>query len=314
MHDLLTPGEDLVLLDGGLATELERRGHDLSDDLWSARLLLDRPEEIVATHRSYFAAGARVATTSSYQASFEGFARRGCSHDEAAALMRRSVRLARDAADAAQADDGVRRWVAASVGPYGAVLADGSEYSGDYGLTDAALRDFHGPRTEVLATSGADLLAIETIPSEQEATVLLQVLDELPDGTAAWLSVTCADAATSRRGDDIDRVFGLARGHDRVLAVGVNCTAPEHVEELVLRAVAASGKPAVAYPNSGESWDAATRSWGGDGAGVDPAAAARWVAAGARYVGGCCRVGATDIARLAAALHDRGPVSGRPPG
>jgi homocysteine S-methyltransferase len=314
MHDLLTPGEDLVLLDGGLATELERRGHDLSDDLWSARLLLDRPEEIVATHRSYFAAGARVATTSSYQASFEGFARRGCSHDEAAALMRRSVRLARDAADAAQADDGVRRWVAASVGPDGAVLADGSEYSGDYGLTDAALRDFHGPRTEVLATSGADLLAIETIPSEQEVTVLLQVLDELPDGTAAWLSVTCADAATSRRGDDIDRVFGLARGHDRVLAVGVNCTAPEHVEELVLRAVAASGKPAVAYPNSGESWDAATRSWGGDGAGVDPAAAARWVAAGARYVGGCCRVGATDIARLAAALHDRGPVSGRPPG
>jgi homocysteine S-methyltransferase len=314
MHDLLTPGEDLVLLDGGLATELERRGHDLSDDLWSARLLLDRPEEIVATHRSYFAAGARVATTSSYQASFEGFARRGCSHDEAAALMRRSVRLARDAADATQADDGVRRWVAASVGPYGAVLADGSEYSGDYGLTDAALRDFHGPRTEVLATSGADLLAIETIPSEQEVTVLLQVLDELPDGTAAWLSVTCADAATSRRGDDIDRVFGLARGHDRVLAVGVNCTAPEHVEELVLRAVAASGKPAVAYPNSGESWDAATRSWGGDGAGVDPAAAARWVAAGARYVGGCCRVGATDIARLAAALHDRGPVSGRPPG
>jgi homocysteine S-methyltransferase len=314
MHDLLTPGDDLVLLDGGLATELERRGHDLSDDLWSARLLLDRPEEIVATHRSYFAAGARVATTSSYQASFEGFARRGCSHDEAAALMRRSVRLARDAADATQADDGVRRWVAASVGPYGAVLADGSEYSGDYGLTDAALRDFHGPRTEVLATSGADLLAIETIPSEQEVTVLLQVLDELPDGTAAWLSVTCADAATSRRGDDIDRVFGLARGHDRVLAVGVNCTAPEHVEELVLRAVAASGKPAVAYPNSGESWDAATRSWGGDGAGVDPAAAARWVAAGARYVGGCCRVGATDIARLAAALHDRGPVSGRPPG
>jgi homocysteine S-methyltransferase len=314
MHDLLTPGEDLVLLDGGLATELERRGHDLSDDLWSARLLLDRPEEIVATHRSYFAAGARVATTSSYQASFEGFARRGCSHDEAAALMRRSVRLARDAADAAQADDGVRRWVAASVGPYGAVLADGSEYSGEYGLTDAALRDFHGPRTEVLATSGADLLAIETIPSEQEVTVLLQVLDELPDGTAAWLSVTCADAATSRRGDDIDRVFGLARGHDRVLAVGVNCTAPEHVEELVLRAVAASGTPAVAYPNRGESWDAATRSWGGDGAGVDPAAAARWVAAGARYVGGCCRVGATDIARLAAALHDRGPVSGRPPG
>jgi homocysteine S-methyltransferase len=250
-----------------------------------------------------------VATTSSYQASFEGFARRGCSHDEAAALMRRSVGLAREAADAAQADDGVRRWVAASVGPYGAVLADGSEYSGDYGRSDAALRDFHGPRAEVLATSGADLLAIETIPSEQEASVLLRVLDELPEGTAAWLSVTCADAATTRRGEDVERVFGLARGHERVVAVGVNCTAPEHVEELVLRAVAASGKPAVAYPNSGESWDAASRTWGGDGAGVDPAAAARWVSAGARYVGGCCRVGATDIARVAATMQVRGQVS-----
>jgi len=235
MQDLLTAGDDVMLLDGGLATELERRGHDLSDDLWSARLLLDRPDEIVATHRSYFAAGARVATTSSYQASFEGFARRGCSHDEAAALMRRSVGLAREAADAAQADDGVRRWVAASVGPYGAVLADGSEYSGDYGRSDADLRDFHGPRAEVLATSGADLLAIETIPSEQEASVLLRVLDELPEGTAAWLSITCADAATTRRGEDVERVFGLARGHERVVAVGVNCTAPEHVEELVLR-------------------------------------------------------------------------------
>jgi homocysteine S-methyltransferase len=124
-----------------------------------------------------------------------------------------------------------------------------------------------------------------------------------------------AGAATSRRGDDIDRVFGLARGHDRVVAVGVNCTAPEHVEELVRRAVAASGKPAVAYPNSGESWDGATRSWGGDGAGVDPAAAARWVTAGARYVGGCCRVGATDIARLAGTLQGSSPqVSGGPLG
>ena len=178
-----------------------------------------------------------------------------------------------EAADAAQADDGVRRWVAASVGPYGAVLADGSEYSGDYGRSDAALRDFHGPRPEVLATSGADLLAIETIPSEQEAAVLLQVLDELPEGTAAGCRSPARTPPRPGGATTSTRVFGLARGHDRVVAVGVNCTAPEHVEELVLRAVAASGKPAVAYPNSGESWDAASRTWGGDGAGVDPAAA-----------------------------------------
>jgi homocysteine S-methyltransferase len=302
----VTISDDVIVLDGGLATELERRGHDLSDDLWSARLLIDRPDEIVATHLSYFRAGAQVATTASYQASFEGFASRGCSHDEAADLMRRSVLLAREAAQGAaeEAGDGVRRWVAASVGPYGAVLADGSEYHGDYGVTDASLRDFHRPRMEVLAQAGADLLAIETVPSELEVTVLLQLLDEMPESTQAWLSLTCADGATTRRGEDLDRVFGLARGHDRVVAVGVNCTAPEHVEEIVTRAVAASGRPAIAYPNSGESWDGTARRWGGDGAGVDPAAAERWMAAGARWIGGCCRVGATDIARLAAALSD----------
>ena len=293
------PGDGVVLLDGGLATELERRGHDLSDDLWSARLLLEDPDAVRDTHLAFFRAGAQVATTASYQASFEGFARHGLSRDESVALMRRSVALAREAAQVA-GRPGLR--VAASVGPYGAVLADGSEYRGDYGVSDAVLRAFHLPRAEVLAGAGADLLAIETVPSEQEVTVLLDVLSQLPPSTRAWLSLTCADGATTRAGEDVDRVFALARGNDQVVAVGVNCTAPEHVAELVSRATAASGKPAVAYPNSGESWDAAAHAWGGDGAGVDPDTARGWVAAGARYVGGCCRVGAPGIARLADAL------------
>lgn len=293
----------VTVLDGGLATELERRGHDLSDDLWSARLLRDDPQALVDTHLAFFRAGAQVATTASYQASFEGFAARGLSRAESAALMRASVTLARRAADLADAElgDGVRRQVAASVGPYGAVLADGSEYSGDYGLTDQALRDFHGPRLEVLAAAGADLLAVETIPSAQEAAVLLGLLDELE--VPAWLSVTCEDASHTRRGDDVRDLFAMARGHDRLVAVGVNCTAPEHVETLAATAAGASGKPVVAYPNSGESWDGARRRWGGDGVGVDPVAARRWVAAGARWVGGCCRVSSDDIARLAAELR-----------
>lgn len=293
----------VTVLDGGLATELERRGHDLFDDLWSARLLRDDPQALVDTHLAFFRAGAQVATTASYQASFEGFAARGLSRAESAALMRASVTLARRAADLADAElgDGVRRQVAASVGPYGAVLADGSEYSGDYGLTDQALRDFHGPRLEVLAAAGADLLAVETIPSAQEAAVLLGLLDELE--VPAWLSVTCEDASHTRRGDDVRDLFAMARGHDRLVAVGVNCTAPEHVETLAATAAGASGKPVVAYPNSGESWDGARRRWGGDGVGVDPVAARRWVAAGARWVGGCCRVSSDDIARLAAELR-----------
>lgn len=293
----------VTVLDGGLATELERRGHDLSDDLWSARLLRDDPQALVETHLAFFRAGAQVATTASYQASFEGFAAQGLSRAESAALMRASVTLARRAADLADAElgDGVRRKVAASVGPYGAVLADGSEYSGDYGLTDRALRDFHGPRLEVLASAGADLLAVETIPSAQEAAVLMGLLDELE--LPAWLSVTCEDASHTRRGDDVRDLFAMARGHDRLVAVGVNCTAPEHVETLVATAAGASGKPVVAYPNSGESWDGARRRWGGDGVGVDPVAARRWVAAGAHWVGGCCRVSSDDIARLAADLR-----------
>lgn len=288
----------VTILDGGLATELERRGHDLSDELWSARLLLEDPDEVRRVHEAFFRAGAQVATTASYQASFNGFQRRGLSRSEAADLMRSSVAVARAAADAV----GGERLVAASVGPYGAVLADGSEYSGDYGVSDGFLRDFHGSRLETLASAGPDLLAIETIPCEQEVAVLLSLLAELDGLPPAWVSVTCRSSSQTRRGEDVRRVFGLASGHPGVVAVGVNCTAPEHVESLVGAAVAASGKAAVAYPNSGETWDAATNTWGGDGAGVSVQAARQWVAAGAQWVGGCCRVISDDIAVLASGL------------
>jgi homocysteine S-methyltransferase len=308
----LAAPRDVTVLDGGLASELERRGHDLSDPLWSARLLLDAPAEVVAVHRAYFRAGAQVATTASYQASFAGFARRG--HDRAAAgeLLRRSVRLAQQARDEELASGAARPLlVAASVGPYGAVLADGSEYSGDYGLSDRALRDFHRPRMEVLAEAGPDLLALETVPSQQEAEALLSVLAEMPAGIRAWLSYTCADAERTRRGDPVEQAFAVAAASARVVAVGVNCTAPEHVADLVA-AAAATGTPALAYPNSGERWDSRRRGWveartgsdedGGWGAGCWPRWARAWVSAGARLIGGCCRVGPQDIAVIAAAL------------
>lgn len=292
------------ILDGGLATELERRGHDLSDDLWSARLLRDDPGAIRAAHERFFLAGAQVATTASYQASVQGFAAAGVDRADAERLIRSSVLLAREAAAEVSggAADGVRRWVAASVGPYGAVRADGSEYSGDYGVTDAFLRDFHGPRLEVLAAAEPDLLAIETIPSEQEVAVLLSLLAELEGLPPAWVSATCRSSTLTRRGEQVTRVFGLASGHPGVVAVGVNCTAPEHVEPLVRAAVVASGKPAVAYPNSGETWDEATGAWRGDGPGVSVQAARRWAAAGAEWIGGCCRVTSADIATLADGL------------
>ena len=299
------PTDRVTILDGGLATELERRGNDLSDPLWSARLLVEAPDKIVEAHQAYLRAGARVATTASYQASFEGFARRGIDRPAATRLLWSSVELAAEARrrtgrELVAAGRPVPTMsVAASVGPYGAALADGSEYSGDYGLSVAELRAWHAPRLAVLADAGADLLAIETIPSLDEGRALVELL-AATDGPPAWLSFTCADGATTRHGEPAELAFGLADATDRIIAVGLNCTAPEHVVELVARARSVTAKPIVVYPNSGEVWDARARRWVGTaGPHVDVASAGAWVAAGASLIGGCCRVGPDRIADLA---------------
>ncbi|HZC71119.1 MAG TPA: homocysteine S-methyltransferase [Jatrophihabitans sp.] len=275
-----------VVLDGGLATELERRGHDLSSELWSARQLRDHPAAVVAAHRTFVAAGAEVVTSGSYQASFDELG------DEAAQLLRRSVVLAREAEP---------RWVAASVGPYGAVLADGSEYRGDYGLSVAQLREWHRRRLHVLADAGADVLAVETIPCLAEVEALCAELDAL--GAPAWLSISCAGTAT-RAGEPATDAFAIARDCAAVFATGVNCTAPGDVAELVRSAAEVSGKPVVAYPNSGEGWDAERRAWSGS-RGFPAADVTSWLDAGARLVGGCCRVSPEDIAAIAVLLRHR---------
>ncbi|HEY3714890.1 MAG TPA: homocysteine S-methyltransferase [Jatrophihabitantaceae bacterium] len=269
--------DDVVVLDGGLATQLERRGNDLSSALWSARLTAEDPGEIVAAHRAFAEAGAQVAITASYQAP-----------PDAPALLRRSVELAREAVG-----DG---WVAASVGPYGAVRADGSEYRGDYGLNVAELRTFHRPRLEVLANAGADVLAIETIPCLAEVEAVLAELDALD--VPAWLSITASGTRT-RAGEPAADAFAMARDCAAVFAVGANCVAPRDAGPLVELAVRTSGKPAVVYPNSGEGWDADARAWTGSSA-FEADAVTGWIEAGARLVGGCCRVSPADIARLAA--------------
>jgi homocysteine S-methyltransferase len=277
----------VVVLDGGLATELERRGYDLSSRLWSARLLVDDPDAIQAVHRDFFAAGAEVATSASYQASIEGLAERGL---DAPAMLRRSVTLA----CRARAEHG-SGWVAASVGPYGAVLADGSEYRGDYGSSVPELRRFHRPRLEILADAGADVLAVETLPCLPEVEAVLAELDAL--GVPAWLSLTTRGGRT-RAGEPAADGFAMAADCDSVFAVGVNCLDPAEVTDAVRLAAKCSGLPAVAYPNSGERWDAAARAWTGGGSFMAPAAV-EWVSAGARLVGGCCRVAPADIAAVA---------------
>ncbi|MEU1889771.1 homocysteine S-methyltransferase [Streptomyces pristinaespiralis] len=287
--------EGLVVLDGGLSNQLQAQGCDLTGGLWSARLLADDPEQIRAAHTAYVRAGAQVLITSSYQATFEGFARRGTGRAQAAGLLGRSVGLARSAADAA----GHEVWVAASVGPYGAMLADGSEYRGRYGLGVRELERFHRPRIEALAAAGPDVLALETVPDTDEAQALLEAAEGC--GVPLWLSYTVAEGRT-RAGQPLAEAFALAAGRDEVIAVGVNCCDPREATAAVSLATEITGKPAVVYPNSGERWDAASSSWQG-GSGYDPVRVCEWRAAGARLAGGCCRVGPREIARLARLLH-----------
>ncbi|WP_083889171.1 homocysteine S-methyltransferase [Nocardia pneumoniae] len=285
-----------MISDGGLATELEARGHDLSDALWSARLLVDDPAAIEAVHAAYFQAGADIATTASYQASFEGFAARGLSRAESIRLLRRGVQLARAARDACA--DGRPRWVAASIGPYGAARADGSEYRGRYGRSVAELRAWHRPRMEVLAEAGADLLALETVPDIDEAEALVDLVTDI--GVPAWLSYTIAGTRT-RAGQPLADAFAVAAASDSIIAIGVNCCPPADVTAATELA-AGTRKPVIAYPNSGEGWDAVRHTWTGP-VRYAPAQARAWVARGARVIGGCCRVGPADIARLATELR-----------
>ena len=290
---VFAPPHDTVLItDGGLATELEARGHDLSDDLWSARLLVDAPQEITAVHAAFFRAGASIATTASYQASFDGFAERGIGRDDAVRLLRRSVELAKAARD----DAGGQRWVAASIGPYGAALANGAEYVGRYGLSVAQLADWHRPRMEILADSGADVLALETVPDVDEAEALVGLVHDL--GVAAWLSYTIT-GTTTRAGQPLAEAFAVAVDVPEIVAVGVNCCAPVDVAHAVRIARETTGKPVIVYPNSGERWDGDRRTWVG-ASGWSADLAPRWVAEGARIVGGCCRVRPSDIADIAA--------------
>ena len=297
----------VVILDGALATELERRGAVLNDALWSARLLIEDPDLIYQVHYDYLVAGADVITTASYQATFAGFGRRGMSEAEAAGLMRRSVELARAARDDFWAEPAKRAGrerplVAASVGPYGAYLADGSEYRGDYGLSVTELMDFHRQRLAVLASSGADLLACETIPCRSEGEALVALLPEFPD-MPAWLSFSCRSEEEVSDGELFAECAALANDSEQVVAVGVNCTAPRYIESLLRIAKGVTAKPLLCYPNSGEAWDPLHNCWVGSTGVTDfTEPARRWRAAGASLIGGCCRTTPEDIRAMREAL------------
>ena len=304
MHDpidIFLAQRRLMILDGALATELECRGADLKDPLWSAKCLIERPDLIREVHLDYFRAGADVATTATYQASFEGFARRGIERPEATRLMLAAVSLALAARDefwsvASNRAGRLRPLVAASIGPYGAMLADGSEYSGRYAPDDAALADFHRQRLAVLTDAGADLLACETIPCLREARVLAQLLQEFPRA-CAWISFSCKDGMHNCAGEDMGACVAELDDYPQIVAVGVNCTAPQYITPLLQRMRGRTGKPLVIYPNSGEIFDASSKQWSGGAMQLEPQAA-DWQREGARLIGGCCRTAPSDIRRV----------------
>jgi homocysteine S-methyltransferase len=282
-----------VIVDGGLSTALTEQGYDLSHELWTARLIAEEPDALVGAHRAFLDAGSEVLITSSYQASIDGFERTGATRIEAQALLQSTTAIARQAVGDRSAI------VAASVGPYGAVLADGSEYRGDYELSNGELVVFHRDRVRLLAETEPDWWACETIPTAAEAVAMglaLSAVRKLP----TWMTFTCRSGSHTFGGDRIEDAVAAALSACDLAAVGVNCTAPGFVPELLERIRRVTDLPLVAYPNSGQTWDATNKVWMGDPGATDVTA---WIAAGAEYVGGCCGVGPTELAHLASLVR-----------
>ena len=278
----------ITKLDGGLSTALENNGNKLTTSLWTGELILAKPSEITKAHLDFIDAGSEIIITSSYQISYLGCSKRGWSESKTDQALRGSTQLAKDAVTAS----GKVIKVAASIGPYGAALADGSEYKGNYGITKSFLKDFHARRLEVLISTSPDLLALETMPDTFEVEVLLELLSDCP--IPYWVSYSCKAGSQTNAGQSFTEAVSLAKN---AMAVGINCTAPELITDLLLSAEGI--KPFVVYPNSGRSWNAKIKEWEGSSqAGFDELLIKSWISAGAQIIGGCCGIGADEILNL----------------
>ena len=299
------------IIDGGLATQLEAQGHDLNHPLWSAKLLLDNPQAIIDAHLAYLKVGAKCIISATYQASIQGFTSLGLSVEAAEDAIKLSVELARKAVDLyhQQHPDKFKPLVAASVGPYGAYLANGSEYTGDYQVSDEELYQFHAKRLKILSATSADLLACETIPNQQEAKVLNQLI--ALQNKPAWVCFSCRNEQQISDGNLLADTAKLLAQNDNIVAIGVNCTSPQYIPALIsiLRqntskqstSKQSTNKQIIVYPNSGERFHAETKTWHGTAEPLECANAAKeWIEAGATIIGGCCRMGPLHIEAIVA--------------
>ena len=279
----------MIKLDGGLSTALENNGNKLTTSLWTGELIRTNPAQITKAHLDFINAGAQIIITSSYQLSYTGCGARGWSEDETNQALIASTLLAKKAV----IESGKSVKLAASVGPYGASLADGSEYKGNYGVSKQVLKDFHAKRLEVLISTSPDYLALETMPDTFEVEVLLDLLNDCP--IPFWVSYSCKEGNQTNAGQDFQSAVDLAQS---AMAVGINCTKPELITDLLRSAK--SDKPYVVYPNSGRVWDAENKVWTGSAAiGFSNELVSQWVKAGAEIIGGCCGIGAAEIEQLA---------------
>ena len=303
--------QEIIILDGALGTELERQGYDVSGRLWSAKYLLENPQIIQGLHEDYVRASSDIITTSSYQANIPAFVEEGLSLDKAYELFKETVFLAQAAVknvwQGLSLDEQQRSYplIAGSVGPYAAYLADGSEYTGAYHLSEEEFKDFHRPRIQALLDAGCDLLALETIPNGAETEALVHLLSEEFPQVEAYLSFTAQTVSAISDGTLIEEVGRLAQSSPQVLAVGFNCTAPHLIAPLLEKLKQVCDKPLLAYPNSGEIYNGVTNTWQDN-----PEQqlcltdySQLWKKQGVLLFGGCCRTRPEDIEQLASGLR-----------
>ncbi|XP_051118685.1 homocysteine S-methyltransferase 2-like [Andrographis paniculata] len=328
MSDFLRQcGGGAAVIDGGLATELERHGADLNDPLWSAKCLVTSPHLIRDVHLDYLEAGADIIITASYQATLQGFESKGYSLEEGEGLLRKSVQIAiearelyyarcREASNDQPPDERILEerpiLVAASVGSYGAYLADGSEYSGDYGehVDLEFLKSFHRRRVKVLADSGPDIIAFETVPNKLEAQAFAELIEEEEDiNIPAWLSFNSKDGVHVVSGDSLSECVAVAETSKKIVAVGINCTPPRFIRDLILSIKKVTNKPILIYPNSGESYDPDRKEWVQNTGVSDKSFVSyvtKWREVGASLIGGCCRTTPDTIRGIRRALSPHG--------
>ncbi|AMX10059.1 homocysteine S-methyltransferase [Lactiplantibacillus plantarum] len=289
-----------VVSDGAMATELEKRGVATNSALWSATAMLDHPDAIQAVHQSYLDAGAKIMTTNTYQANVPAFEQAGIAAAQARHLIQQAVTIAHTARDASHVTDAV---IAGSIGPYGAYLADGSEYTGAYQLTPSAYQDFHRERLALIMAAGVDVLALETMPRLDEVQALVQLITTTWPQQPYWVSFSIKDPQTLCDGTSLAATAKWVAAQPNVVAVGVNCTTLENIAPALATLKAAVAVPLIVYPNSGDQYDPVTKTWQETHLSHQFASfVPQWLAAGARIIGGCCRTTPKDIATVARAL------------